>query len=419
MSGLYPYQRIGADWLAGKTAGLLADQMGLGKTVQAILAAKQLDAQKIGVVCPASMATQWQREFDRWWPEHPPVMVSSYGKVANGHWGVPRFDVLIVDEAHMLKSPTSERTKAVYGPDVDGIDGLVGWADRTWLLSGTPGLNNPAEIWTHLHALMPSVLLGKNGKAAGYWGFAKRYAKVFDRGYGPEIKPGSGRNLDELKALIAPFILRRLKADVLADLPPITFNTLYLDGKLPGSSAHDEMLVANALDSFDTDGLAKVATHVASLRRETGLAKLPAVIEWISDFLANTDEKLVVFAHHRDVIEGLRAAARARAAVVTGDTVHRQLEVDWFQNDPRCRLFIGQIQAAGTGLTLTAASTVLMAEQSWVPAENAQAAMRVHRIGQKNACTVYNAVLAGSIDERIGDALTRKLNDLVKLFGDV
>jgi len=428
MSGLYPYQRIGADWLAGRTAGLLADQMGLGKTVQAIIAAKQSGAEKIGVVCPASMVTQWQREFDHWWPEHPPVMVSSYGKVANGHWGVPRFDVLIVDEAHMLKSPTSERTRAIYGPDIDCIDGMAGWADRVWLLTGTPGLNNPAEIWTHLHALMPSALLGKNGKAASYWGFAKRYTRVFDRGYGPEIKPGSGRNLEELKALIAPFILRRLKADVLADLPPITFNTLYLDGKLPGVSAHDEMLVRNALDSFDADGLAKVQTHVASLRRETGMAKLPAVIEWISEFLNATDEKLVVFAYHRDVIGdlmlhfhnylGLRGWS---GASVTGSTpaLQRQTEVDLFQNDPRCRLFIGQIQAAGTGLTLTAASTVLMAEQSWVPAENAQAAMRVHRIGQKNACTVYNAVLAGSIDERIGDALTRKLNDLVRLFGDV
>lgn len=421
MSGLYPYQRIGAEWLAGRTAGLLADQMGLGKTVQAVIAAKQSGAEKIGVVCPASMVTQWQREFDHWWPEHPPVMVSSYGKVANGHWGVPRFDVLIVDEAHMLKSPTSERTKAIYGPDVDGIDGLVGWADRVWLLTGTPGLNNPAEIWTHLHALMPSALLGKNGKAVGYWGFAKRYTRVFDRGYGPEIKPGSGRNLDELKALIAPFILRRLKADVLADLPPITFNTLYLDGKLPGVSAHDEMLVRNALDSFDVDGLAKVQTHVASLRRETGMAKLPAVVDWIENFLADTDEKLVVFAHHRDVIRELGERFGYGTVVLTGDTQarHRQEVVDLFQNDPRCRLFIGQIQAAGTGLTLTAASTVLMAEQSWVPAENAQAAMRVHRIGQKNACTVYNAVLAGSIDERIGDALTRKLNDLVRLFGDV
>lgn len=230
---------------------------------------------------------------------------------------------------------------------------------------------------------------------------------------------------------MAPFILRRTKDEVLADLPPIRFDTLPIDGVLPNETAHDEMLVESALET-GVEGLAKVAMHVATLRRATGMAKLKGVIDWISDFL-ESGEKLVVFAHHRDVIDAIDKAFRVEAghvgaprkawhisvARVDGNTRDRQAEVDIFQHNPHCRLFIGQIQAAGTGITLTAASTVLMVEQSWVPAENAQAAMRIHRIGQKNACVVYNAVLAGSTDERIGDVLTRKMNDLVQLFGEV
>lgn len=412
---LYPYQRIGADWLASKKHALLADQMGLGKTVQAIMAAKQVGARRIAVVCPASVRANWHREFERWWPEFgADPFVNSYNMLVRGSWYGMGPEVLIIDEAHYLKNRDSKRTKAVYGKD-----GLATRARRVWLLSGTPAPNNPAELWTHLHALAPGLIMGKNGKPASWWGFVNRYCKTVDKGFGPQIV--GGKNLDELKALMAPFILRRTKDEVLADLPPIRFNTLPIDGVLPSETAHDEMLVESALET-GIESLAKVAMHVATLRRATGMAKLKGVIDWIKDFL-ESGEKLVVFAHHRDVIRethaSLREPLRGKIALVTGDTGARQAEVDRFQNDPDCRLFIGQIQAAGTGITLTAASTVLMVEQSWVPAENAQAAMRIHRIGQKNACVVYNAVLAGSIDERIGDALTRKMNDLVQLFGEV
>lgn len=410
---LYPYQRIGADWLASKKHALLADQMGLGKTVQAIMAAKQVGARRIAVVCPASVVANWRREFGRWWPERVGDLgIGSYDRlVRHGHL-YDTLDLVIADEAHYLKNRDAKRTKAIYGKD-----GLASRAERVWLLSGTPAPNNPAELWTHLHSLAPGLITGSNGKPASYWGFVNRYCKTVDKGFGPQIV--GGKNLDELKALMAPFILRRTKDEVLADLPPIRFDTLPIDGVLPSETAHDEMLVESALET-GVEGLAKVAMHVATLRRATGMAKLKGVIDWIDNFL-DSGEKLVVFAHHRDVIREIDDNIRARphVALVTGDTRDRQAEVDRFQNDPHCRLFIGQIQAAGTGITLTAASTVLMVEQSWVPAENAQAAMRIHRIGQKNACVVYNAVLAGSIDERIGDALTRKMNDLVQLFGEV
>jgi SWI/SNF-related matrix-associated actin-dependent regulator 1 of chromatin subfamily A len=126
----------------------------------------------------------------------------------------------------------------------------------------------------------------------------------------------------------------------------------------------------------------------------------------------------VLFAHHREVIEGLQAGLSGHVSI-TGQTPasSRGFIVDTFQNDPHARVFIGQIQAAGTGITLTAASDVLFVESSWVPAENQQAAMRIHRIGQKNACLIRFATLAGSIDEQIQKAVARKTADITALLG--
>lgn len=438
MSDLYPYQRAGVAWLAPQKTALLADEMGLGKTVQAILAAAEVRARSIGVVCPAGLRLNWRREFARWWPdwiEMPTLYVESYDKVARGVWKKPQFDVLVIDEAHYAKTASARRTTMLYGRDANGT-GLVAHAKHVWLLTGTPAPNNPAELWTHLRALRPALMTGKNGKPASYWSFAKRYCHVVDQGFGPKIM--RGKNLPELKALIAPFVLRRTKVEVLKDLPEIRFDVLPLDGDvLKAARGLNEIVdginlldqghrLKTVLTDHGVDGLRAIASHVATLRRVTAMAKVPALIDWIENFL-NSGEKLVVFAHHRDAIEALhegilhRDGGETGIARITGDTTQefRQINVDEFQKNPRTRLFIGQLQAAGTGLTLTAASTVLLAEQSWVPAENVQAAARVHRIGQKNACQVWSAVLAGSIDEQVGDALTRKMNDLVQLFGSV
>jgi SWI/SNF-related matrix-associated actin-dependent regulator 1 of chromatin subfamily A len=176
--------------------------------------------------------------------------------------------------------------------------------------------------------------------------------------------------------------------------------------------------VAKTLADEGLDGLKAMGPHVAQLRRLTGLAKVPAAIEWIKEWFEGGGGKLVVFAHHRDVLAALYNAFGDCAAMVTGGTTAdvRQAEIDEFQNSPKCKIFIGQIQAAGTGLTLTASSDVLFVESSWVPAENEQAAARIHRIGQRNACTVRFAMLAGSIDEDIQKAVVRKTSDIARLF---
>jgi SWI/SNF-related matrix-associated actin-dependent regulator 1 of chromatin subfamily A len=429
---LYPYQQAGAAWLGARKCALLADEMGLGKSAQAIAAAAQTNACTITVVCPASVKENWRREFQRFWPADHAVWdfdeldldVISYDKAADylKQWdrGGPTRDLLIVDEAHMAKTHTAKRTKAIFGPKCDGVDGLVERADRVILLTGTPMPNHPAELWPALRALAPETITSTNGAPYSYWQFVSKYCKTKDNGFSIQIV--GAKNHDKLKAALEPFMLRRLKSEVLQDLPEITFDELYVEGKVTGAGEEIEKVRA-ALEADGVEGLRKVAPHVATLRRLTGLAKVAPVVEWVREWLESTDRKIVLFAQHREVIHGLCFAfddlgEEFDYEFIDGsiDATERQRKIDRFQNG-NARIFIGQIQAAGTGITLTAASDLLFVESSWVPAENSQAAMRIHRIGQKNACLVRFATLAGSIDEQIQRAVARKTADITRIVG--
>jgi len=420
---LFPYQVEGAGFLATRGRALLADEMGLGKTAQAIAAARRVGAAHLLVIAPASVVETWRREIARFWPdmaEGQSYQVFSYDRIvrfvkASTYW-LPDDATVILDEAHYLKTRTAKRTKAILGEKCDGVGGLVERAKHVFCLTGTPTPNNPSELWPMLRAVMPHAI-SDAGKPMSYSKFIHRYCVLRDNGFGLEIV--KGKNLAELRERMAPYILRRKKTEVMKDLPPIRFDHLFLDGELVLPPSVSELLphVISVLDTEGVAGLAKVAPHVATLRRLTGLAKLAPAKAWIEDWLEAGGKKLVVFAHHREVIEGLGMFG-GRAVRLTGSSNprERQAAIDVFQNDPHCRVFVGQIQAAGTGVTLTAASDALFVESSWVPAENEQAAMRIHRIGQTNACLVRFATLAGSIDERIQRAVLRKTADITKLF---
>ena len=196
---LYPYQQTGATFLARRGRALLADEMGLGKSAQAIAACDIVGAGlSVGVVCPASVKANWKREFALFGREAHNVDIESYDKVARGAFDKAAFDVLILDEAHYLKSPKAKRTKAIYGPKCDGVDGLVGRSNRVFLLTGTPTPNDPSELWTHLRAVMPGAIAGKT-RPRPYFSFINRYCTIINKGFGPQIT--GGRRLDELRAL--------------------------------------------------------------------------------------------------------------------------------------------------------------------------------------------------------------------------
>lgn len=415
---LRPYQIVGAEWLASKRHGYLADAMRLGKSAQAITAAHKAGARTIGVECPASAVPVWRQQFDAWWPGGAlDFAVDSYEKVTGGAFDGRTFDVLIPDEAHYLKNKDAQRTRKIYGPRCDGVGGIINRAGRVWPLSGTPMPGNPSELWPTLRALAPE-LITHNGKPMNYWTFITKYCVIEDNGFGQVIK--GGKNLDKLKAAIAPFMLRRRYEDVAADMPPLQFDTLPVNGSAPNEGELEKLLRGASTDDEILSRLRSASPHTASVRRMTGLAKVKGVLDWYADWRLAGGNKVVFMAYHREVIEALRDGIGfdASAVLMGGATpFEREAVPKRFKEDVKCTAFIGQIQAAGTAIDLSSASTLVFVESDWVPGNNLQAAMRIQKVGKTEACQIYSATLRGSVDERIACACVRKMRDNAVLFG--
>jgi SWI/SNF-related matrix-associated actin-dependent regulator of chromatin subfamily A-like protein 1 len=406
---LFPYQATGARWLGERDSALLADGMGLGKTPQAIVGADAVGARKVAVICPAIARVNWEREFARWGRLEREIIIESYDRVAKrgaAYDAVKAMqpDVLILDEAHYLKTRGTKRTTAVYGQYCNG-KGLIAHAGRVWLLTGTPAPNDVSELYTHLRALWP-VLLPGNGS---FDAFVRAYTHFDATPYGLKIL--GNKDVKGLRALLRPIMLRRRAEDVLKDLPPISWHDVAIEA---GSVRVDESLpeVAELLHALEHGLEIPDTVALASLRRLTGIAKAKAVGSMLAEELADgAYEKVLVFAHHKDVIRELSdQLARFMPCVITGETSpkHRQEAIDLFQSHPAHRVFIGNIQACATAVTLHAASQVVFAEASWTPSDNAQAAKRAHRIGQTRPVMVRMIALAGSIDEAVTRVLARK-----------
>lgn len=453
---LFPYQREGAAWLAKNKYALLADEMGLGKTAQAITALDMLDAKPVLVLCPAVARLNWIREFETF-SKRPlrylalmsktdismissaDVIVSSYD-LAMSSAVLPalrrrRWGACVLDESHYLKNRRAKRTRAVLGH-------LAPMAGRVWALSGTPAPNNPSELWPLLR------VFGATG--LDYWGFTRRYCTLRETPFGTQIT--GGRNIDELRGVIAPVILRRKKEQVMKDLPPIRFDDVVVEASALGKDVlstyfdnylswppekrwtvfHEDMAKQLRMVETVTQELGMGAdsmkvlegleSRVKSLRRYVGLQKVPKVLEMVrAELEAGAYPKIVLFAVHKDVLTELHEGLRDFGAVkLFGGTpaLKRDKIVRKFQTDPKCRVFVGQVVAAGTAVTLTAAHNVMFVEADWTPANNQQAAMRCHRIGQDKPVFVRFAGMANSIDERIQRVLKQKTRTLTKLFDE-
>lgn len=343
----------------------------------------------------------WQREADKWLTRRIGFDVINYDRLKQIAPAEP-YDLLVADEAQYLKTPAAKRTKLFFAIP----------AKRTVFLTGTPILNRPIELFTMLQRLDP-LDLGRNR-----WEFAMRYcgARQIRAGRKMVWDLNGSANLDELQEKMrSKFMVRRLKKDVLKELPAKRRQIIPLDRsgaeklllaeqKLARQIGFEEM--ARKLES----GGAVAMTEMSKVRHGLGLAKVDAAIDHITDVLGNTS-KVVVFAHHRDVIEALHRAFQGAGMVSVHGGVPatlRQRYVDVFQSNPNCRVFIGQIQAAGVGITLTAASAVIFVEQDWVPGNMSQAEDRCHRIGQKESVLVQYLVFDGSLDATMAQTLIKK-----------
>lgn len=370
---LRPYQEEGVRWLSKsqRKTQLLADAPGLGKSAQALSAANAIKATSLLIIAPASVTGVWERECAAWLTiagkvsilgsefKVTRITITSYDRAVS-HYDKLKdvgFEMVVADEGHMIKTPTAKRTKAV-------INLLYRAKRKALVLTGTPVVNRPIEIFGLLRNLAPDVIDGMTLTQ-----FGNRYCgPTLDWNGNPEYKGScnEGELGDRLRK--SGFMLRRSKAEVLAELPDKQYRIV------PVAAA------------------ASTAEHLSTNLAELGLEKAAGSYSYISDLLAGGVEKVVIFAKHTDVIRELERLLHWAHPVVIDGAVpqqHRTERVKTFQEDPQCRAFIGQIHAAGTGLTLTAACDVVMVETDWAPGMNTQCEDRCHRFGQKNAVTIH------------------------------
>lgn len=418
MEHLFDYQRRGADFLAANPAAFLADEQGLGKTIQVIAACDLLGLTRVVVLCPAIAKINWKREFDKFGKMQRDVRVFSYDKMVSSKEvrnEIAKFEpeVLVLDEAHFLKNRTAKRTRYVYGQHCNG-SGLVRYCDRVWLLSGTPIPNDVSDFWTHLKAIWQYPL--------NFLDYTLYFCKTWNGQFGLKVLGNKADRMAEFKGVLGKIMLRRKAENVLKELPPLWWQdaAVEVDGwsdfaqvENPDERKAIELILQNAVVEDDlSDKISSIAQHMAQIRRLTGIAKAKPIAAQISAELRdNAYEKIVIFAYHRQVMETLRdELAEFNPAYIVGGMggADKQAEIDAFQQNETCRVFIGQITACSTAITLTAANQVAFVELDWVPANNAQAAKRAHRIGQTKPVIVRAFGLAGSVDELVARALAKK-----------
>lgn len=432
-----PFQKAGIKYAMSRENVLIADSMGLGKSIQAVGVWNLLpEAKKCLVVCPSSLRLNWKREFSKWsvrpvnvevilnGKEFPSndfdVLVCNYDVVGKHRANIDSFqwDLLVIDEAHFLKNPKTARTKAVLG---DGIETERIKATKTLFLSGTPIVNRPKELFPLLQVLDPKGL-GRN-----FFSYAKDFCNAKKNRWGWDFSGAS--NLDRLqREMREKFMVRRLKEEVLLELPPKRRQVIEIPAngssglvrkeweqqdKLDALNAELELAKAISKEEYDKK-LKEVETEIsfalgelAKARSELAKVKCEKVIEHLEESLENGP--VICFAHHKEVIKKIAEAFGEKAVTLTGETKleDRQKAVDRFQNG-EVDLFVGNIQAAGVGITLVRSSHVVFAELDWVPGNMSQCEDRAARIGQKQSVLVQHVVLEGSLDAYISKKLIEK-----------
>jgi SWI/SNF-related matrix-associated actin-dependent regulator 1 of chromatin subfamily A len=399
---LRDYQKTGVERLieiaASRKAAILADEPGLGKTIQVCEFINRTRADFVLIVCPASLRTNWWQEILRWVvPTFQHIEVVSYEQATRGKLQEARYELIVFDEAHYLKNPSAARTQKCLS-----LDG-----DIRLFLTGTPIVNRPIELYPILRSCglqLSRTEYGKrycDGKLVVIRWRPKKYAWDFS---------GASRTEELGASLRKHLMVRRTKEEVLSELPRKIRQVI----ELPDRTLPESENLRRVFASF-TSAAGKVAAdlkvafdELSQVRLETARAKLNDVIEFAENLLLE-EPKLVIFAYHREIIDALADHFGAEAVKLYGGMTDKQkaAAVDAFQNG-KTRVFVGQITAAGTGLTLTAARTVLFAEIDWVPGNLIQCEDRCHRFGQRSSVRVFHLTAAGSIEARMIQALVEK-----------
>lgn len=412
-----PFQLAGIKFAVENKQTIIADDMGLGKTVQSILSVAEADAFPALVICPASLKLNWKREIEMWVKDGQngaPVIYIAEGSKPKGDipagvdfliinydimhgWKDALIDIdwqaVIADECHYLKTETSRRTKAVAAV-MKKVE-----PEYRLMLTGTPILNKPIEMWPVLGMIDGQKQFG------GWFKFAMRYCGLAHNGFG--YSATGATNLDELNTHLrsSGLMVRRRKEDVLKELPdkqwakvPVPFYPATLAKAYDNAERDLEKFLREMSDADENEQMVRAAAlqRIATLRQIAWRGKEKAIREWIDGFL-ETGKKLIVFGWHREAVEAI--ANHYDAPRIMGGMNKQEVEdgKDRFQNDPECRIIVCNIAAGGVGHTLTAASDVLFIEYAWNYALMDQAISRAHRIGQKD--TVTGWMLAATLPD--------------------
>jgi len=427
---------------------LIADEMGLGKTVEALSWVKtRYDTFPLLIICQAGLKENWQREIKKWLKMNSqilngiiPYRIKSDIVIINydilHYWVQPlkriEFNCIIADEAQSIKNNKAKRTKAFKHITKDIFYILA--------LTGTPIENKPSEIFNIAHIIDPIHY-------PNFMDFAKEYCGAKKTWHGWDFSGAT--NTKKLNLLLKNTIMiRRKKIDVLKDLPPKNIVNVYIDidnkieyqkaektfitflqekfsymneetkNELKQFAKNNKIKINNELTDLEINKLTHlklektlsipILAQINILRQLAIKGKLNTIVKWIENFL-ESDEKLVVFCYHRKTLTYLMEKFPYAVKVEGGMTnKQKQKAVDSFQNDSKVRLFIGNIEAAGTGITLTAASNAAIIEYVYNPGKHLQACDRIHRITQTKTVTIWQLIGSKTIEERIINIINRK-----------
>jgi SWI/SNF-related matrix-associated actin-dependent regulator 1 of chromatin subfamily A len=407
---------------------ILADDMGLGKTTSTIVAALESGAKKILIICPASLKINWQREIENYTTrsiyisegknfsqEHDFVIIN-YDIIKNFHNVKKKsdsqilganFDLVVVDEAHYIKNGQAQRTKL--------INDLVKNVDRLWLLTGTPMTSRPMDYFNLLSLIDSPV-------AKNWMAYAIRYCSgyQFNAG-GRKIWNVTGAsNLEELRDRTSGLTLRRLKQDVL-DLPDKIITPVYLRLK----SKQYEDVMGDYYNWYEKNpdeskSLTVQFTKLTQVRQVIAEEKVIQTIE-LAENIIEQGKKVIIFCNFTNSLDRIIQHFGKTAVRLDGSMSkpERQNSVDKFQEDDKVKVFVGNIKAAGVGITLTAAEAVIMNDLSFLPSDHSQAEDRAYRYGQKNNVLVYYPIFENTIEGIIYDILNKKKQVIATVMGDV
>ena len=421
------HQKEAIEKLVGSRRFILADDMGLGKTTSTIIAALETGSKKILIVCPASLKINWEREIANYsdrsvyiaegkkYSTEADFVIVNYDILKNFHdikdkdnslFSQSNFELVILDEAHMISNSQAQRTKI--------INNFVKQIKRVWLLTGTPMTSRPMNYYNLLSIIESPV-------AQNWMAYAIRYCQgyQFRAGNRKVWNVTGASNLEELRDRTSKQILRRLKEDVL-DLPDKIITPVYLRTT---SKEYKELMgeyyewVNNKKEG--SSSLTVQFSKLMKVRKVIANEKVKQTIEFVENIIEQ-GKKVIIFTNFTDTLQLIHNHFGKQSVYLDGSCskVQRQFAVDQFQENEKIKVFVGSLKAAGVGLTLTSAEVVIMNDLSFVPAEHAQAEDRAYRYGQKNNVLVYYPIFENTIEGVIYDILNKKKKVIGTVMGD-